>query len=158
MQTPTLTDKLRSVIRRVTVSNSLMKKPQRIWKWTTLSANFQINFGFQLSTFLRHYLKKKLPFKGRILHLRWFKLSTSFFSMLRQYSAWHKKEAFCITKVNFVADRILTKLFYMLKTARSPLSLYEATHFSFSSETPGFKRKSSLSLIIFSSHLPANRP
>ena len=43
----------------------------------------------------------------------------------------------------------------MLKTARSPLSLYEATHFSFSSETPGFKRKSSLSFIVFSSHLPA---
>ena len=105
MQTPTPTDKLKSVIRRVTVSNSLMKKPQRIWKWTTLSTNFQINFGFQLSTFLRHYLKKKLPFKGRILHLRWFKLSTSFFSML-QYSAWHKKEEFCTTKVNFVAVRI----------------------------------------------------
>ena len=107
MQTPTLTDKLRSVIRRVTVSNSLIKKPQRIWKRTTLSTNFQINSGFQLSTFLRHYLKKKkIPFNGRILHLRWFKLSTSFFSMLRQYSAWHKKEAFCTTKVNFVAVRI----------------------------------------------------
>ena len=105
MQTPTPTDKLRSVIKRVTVSSSLMKKPQRIWKRTTLSTNFQINFRFQLSTFLRHYLKKKLPFKGRILHLRWFKLSTSFFSML-QYSAWHKKEEFCTTKVNVVAVRI----------------------------------------------------
>ena len=43
----------------------------------------------------------------------------------------------------------------MLKTARSPLfSLYEATHFSFSSQTPGFKRKSSWPLIIFSSHSP----
>ena len=100
MQTPTPTDKLRSVIRRITVSNSLMKKPQRIWKRTTLSTNFQINFRFQLNG------KKNLPFKGRILHLRWFKLSNSFFSMQRQYSAWHKKEAFCITKVNFVAVRI----------------------------------------------------
>ena len=156
MQTPTPTDKLRSVIRRVTVSNSLIKKPQRIWKRTTLSTNFQINFRFQLSTFLRHYLKKKLPFKGRILHLRWFKLSTSFFSMLRQYSAWHKKEEFCITEVNFVKIRIhFDEAVLYVKTARSPLSLYEATHFSFSSETPGFKRKSSWSLIIFSSHLPA---
>ena len=42
----------------------------------------------------------------------------------------------------------------MLKTATSPLSLHEATHFSFSLETLGFKSKSSLSLIIFSSHSP----
>ena len=152
MQTPTPTDKLRSVIRRVTVSKSLIKKTQRIWKRTIWSTNFQINFGFQLSTIW----KKTLPFKGRILHFRWFKLSTSFFSIQRQYSAWHKKEEFCTTKVNFASVLVhFDEAVLYVKTARSPLSLYEATHFSFSSETPGFKRKSSWSLIIFSSHLPA---
>ena len=117
---------------------------------------FSNQFPFPTQYVFKTLFEKKLPFKGRILHLRWFKLSTSFFSMLRQYSAWHKKEAFCITKVNFVKIRIhFVEAVLYVKTARSPLSLYEATHFSFSSETPGFKRKSSWSLIIFSSHLPA---
>ena len=75
-----------------------------------------------------------------------------------QYSAWHKKEEFCTTKVNFVAVIIhFDEAVLYVENGHKSILLYEATHFSFSSETPGFKRKSSLSFIIFSSHLPAKR-
>ena len=66
---------------------------------------FSNQFPFPTQYVFKTLFEKKLPFKGGILHLRWFKLSTSFFSML-QYSAWHKKEEFCTTKVNVVAVRI----------------------------------------------------
>ena len=73
----------------------------KIFKSISVSKSVCFYLGIATRTLFK---KKILPFKG-ILHFSWFKLSTSFFSML-QYSAWHKKEAFCTTKVNFVAVRI----------------------------------------------------
>ena len=104
-----------------------MKKPQRIWKWTTWVKIFKSIWVL----LLRHYMKKK-------------------YSLLRVFYILGDLH---FQLPSFRCCNILLSCFIMLKTARSPLSLYEATHFSFSSQTPGFKHKSSLYHLSCSHHI-----